>query len=212
MSLLVGRFERASIHEGVGLLDSASPTFPRLPNEGFSLAPFTISSELSLVIKPLNLLSPFTLPNPGLFSDGIGCVGLDPIAKLPNAPIGEKPALCGVADHGEEGPVIPTLNGAVVVRLRLPKDPIFSEAPSRVFSFSRSSAEDAVAESFKSVLRRTSAGGGVTVLGSSRENLEAADGEAVELEGNGNPSPVSRRRLLGRALVGEARPYGPEGF
>lgn len=128
------------------------------------------------------------------------------MAKLPNAPIGEKPALCGVADHGEEGPVVPVLKGAVVVRFKPPKGPGFSIVPSRALSLSRSSAPDPTVDSLKSVLRLTNAGGGVTVLDSSREYREVPAGEAIVLEGKGYASLVSRRRPLGRALVGEAKP------
>lgn len=48
-----------------------------------------------------------------------------------------------------------------------------------------------------------SEGGGVTVLDSSRANRDVA-GDA----GKGYASPVSRRRLPGRAVVGDDRPYG----
>jgi hypothetical protein len=71
----------------------------------------------------LNLLSPRTLLYPGFFSVVVGCEGFVPIAKLPNAPMGEKPALWGAADQGEAGPVIPVLKGAVAVRFKFPKGP-----------------------------------------------------------------------------------------
>ena len=60
----------------------------------------------------------------------------------------------------------------------------------------------------KSVRRRTRAGGGVAALDSSLANLDA-EGDASPLEGNGKASAVSRRRVPGRALVGEDKPYGP---
>lgn len=126
VSLLMGRLERASIHEALDFPGSASLSFPRLLSEAFSRGSFSKSSPLVLPMRPLNLLSPRRLPKPAFFS---GC-GLP---KLPKAPIGEK-EFPADADHGEAEP--PGLNGAVVVRLRLPKGPAFSAAP---LSLSRSS-------------------------------------------------------------------------
>lgn len=108
-------------------------------------------------------------------------------------------------DHGEVGPVMPALNGAVVVRFRLPNGPDVSKVVSRAFSLSLSSAWRG---SLKSVRRRVSDGGGVTVLESSRANLEAL-GEAREVDGNGKASDGSRRRFPERAPVGDAIPKAP---
>jgi hypothetical protein len=141
----------------------------------------------------LNLLSPRMLPSPGFLSD----CGLP---KLPKAPIGAKPAAGGAA-HGNAAP--PGLKGAVVVRFKVPKGPVFSAGP---LSLSRSSPAAPDTGSLKSVRRRIKEGGGVTAPVSSRANREAA-GDA----GNGYASPVSRRRLPGRAVVGEDKPYGVPG-
>ncbi len=150
---------------------------------------------LVLFMNPLNLLSPRALPNPDFFSD-CGC------AKLPNAPIGGNAPPCPAA-HGEAALLGP--NGAVVVRLRLPKGPVFSAPP---LSFSYSSPAPPAPCSLKSVRRRTRAGGGVTALVSSRANRDA-EGDASEFEGSGKASLVSRRRVPGRTLVGDARPHEP---
>lgn len=50
----------------------------------------------------------------------------------------------------------------------------------------------------------------MTVLDSSRAKRDA-DGDASEweLDGNGKASEVSRRRLPGREVVGDERPYAP---
>ena len=126
VSLLIGRFERASIQEAPCFEGSPSLSLPRLPSGAFSFDEFSRSSALALPISPLNLLSPRTFPKPGFFSDW-------GIPKLPNAPMGpENPPPCEAA----HGAVPPGLNGAVVVRLRFPKGPEFSVAP---FSFSLSS-------------------------------------------------------------------------
>jgi hypothetical protein len=95
------------------------------------------------------------------------------------------------------------LKGAVVVRFRAPKVLVFSVAG---LSLSRSSTLLPLTVSLKSVLRRVKAGGGVTVLGSSLVNLEVA-GDGTPVNGK-YASPVSRRRLPGRFVVGDDTPYG----
>ena len=184
VSWLVGRYVCAD--------GSASFRPPRFPKDVLSAGPLPTSSALLLFMRPLNLLSPRTLPNPGFFSV-CGAV------KLPKAPIGVKPPPCAAA-HPDAA--LPELKFPVAVRFRDPSGPAFSAEP---LSLSRSSVEPPGACSLKSVRRRTNAGGGVTALDSSRANLDA-DGDAKPLDGNGKASLVSRRRGPGRALVGEDIP------
>lgn len=118
------------------------------------------------------------------------------MAKLPNEPIGEK----------AEEPDAPHVEGLdtprpVVTDLFSPADGAFS------FSLSRSSASSEI-DSFCSVRLLNRAAGGVAALVSSLENLEAL-GEARFVLGNGYASLVSRRRLPGRAWVGDESPNAP---
>lgn len=64
-------------------------------------------------------------------------------------------------------------------------------------------------ESFCSVRRLSKDAGGLATLLSSRGNREFAPGDAREEFGNGYDSLVSRRRLPGRADVGEESPNAP---
>lgn len=124
-----------------------------------------------------------------------------PIAKLPKEPIGEKPAP-ELDGHGDPDPA----KLAVVLRLSPPKGGVSVDF---VFSLSRSSEPGPDAGSFRSVRRLSNAGGGVVVLDSSREKRDVVAGDTKEATGNGYASLVSRRRLPGRAEVGEVMPYGP---
>jgi hypothetical protein len=125
----------------------------------------------------LNLLSPRTLPKPGLFStvDGGAC-GLEaPSEKLPKAPIGDKLAVWEAAVQGEEVPAKPLTTGFVALRF---KDPNGEEISGKSFGLSFSSNCLALdAASRRSVLRRRREGGGVVVLGSSRKKREPAVGD-----------------------------------
>jgi hypothetical protein len=113
--------------------------------------------------------------------------------------MGEKPAPW-VAGHAED-PGAPTF--AVALRFSPAKGGV---SVVRDLSLSRSSVARLEPESLTSVRRRSKAGGGVVVLGSSLEKRETVAGEATEVDGNGYASLVSRRRLLGRVLVGEDSP------
>ena len=139
------------------------------------------------------------LPKPERFSGGFElCVAPDPMAKLPNAPMGEKPAAWAVGQAAELDP--PAL--AVVLRFTLPKG---RASVLRDLSLSRSSGPEPEPVSLISVRRLSRAGGGVVVLFSSLAKREPMAGDV----GNGYASLVSRRRFPGRADVGEDRPYPP---
>lgn len=140
------------------------------------------------------------LPKPGRFSVGVdACAVLDPIAKLPKAPIGEN-APPWVLEGQGDGLVPPML--AVVLRLSPPKG---ADSAARDLSLSRSSLPGPSVGSFKSVRRLSRAGGGVVVFGSSLEKRETVLGDVIEV-GKGYASLVSRRRFPGRVDVGEERP------
>lgn len=175
-----------------------------------------MSSELSLESKPLNLLSARRLPNDDFLSvDGELAVvvvavvvggAVEPSEKAPNAPIGEKLALCDTDCQGGDGPVRPALKGFVVLRLRLPKgDGMDSEPASRAeasLSLSSGLTKEEEEDSRTSVFRRRRAGGGVEVVGSSRKKREAAP-VAVGDKALPATSLVSRRLALGRPVIGE---------
>lgn len=179
------------------LSDSASRS--KLLTEAFSLILDAISSAPSVFINPLKRLSPRRLPNPGLFSPGVvGWPGLPPSEKLPKAPIGEKPADCGTADHGDEGPLRPALKGPVILRFNGPN----GNAVSGVFSclllpFSLSVVVGPGILSLRSVLRLSNEGVDAAADGSSLGNLLPLAGEAKGLL-EGDESLVSRRRFPGR--------------
>jgi hypothetical protein len=105
---------------------------------------------------------------------------LELIAKLPKAPIGEKPALCGVADHGDDPPPTAVFRGPVTVRLR-PENG--GRAASVISAEGFSSDESPV--SLKSVLLLVKEGGGELGRESTREVLTIEGELSAELEGNG---------------------------
>jgi hypothetical protein len=146
-------------------------------------------------MRPLKRLSLRRDPKVERFSL-VGWVDVDPSAKLPNAPIGEKPALPGV-DHVEPRGLAP--GAPPVVLLFSPPKGVDDSA----FSLSRSSAEVLVAPtSFASVRRRSRAVGGVAAPGSSLKRDEPAGDE----DGNGNAVSFSRRLLPDLVEVGEVIP------
>ena len=197
--MLKGRADRAAPQLDCirSLSDSAS--LSKLLTEAFSLILDVISSGLSVLINPLKRLSPRKLPSPDLFSPGVvGCPELPPREKLPKAPIGEKPADCGAADHGEEGPLRPALKGPVVLRFNGPNGKAVLEAFScLLLSFSLSLIVGPGLLSLRSVLRLSKEGVGVAAGASSLGNLLPLAGEAKGLL-EGDESLVSRRRFAGR--------------
>jgi hypothetical protein len=132
-------------------------------------------------MSPLKRLSALPPANPGRLSAvGVPTVALELMAKLPNAPIGEKPALCGVADHGYDPPPTAVFKGPVAVRLRPEKG---ARAASVTSAAGFSSDESPV--SLKSVLLLVKEGGGELGRDSTRAALTTEGELSCELEGNG---------------------------
>lgn len=130
-------------------------------------------------------------PSPGRFSLGVaGAAELPPIPKLPNVPMGDMLALAGAAPHGEAGP-LPSALPAVLLRIKLPKGELFFVAEDGSSSFPLS---------LRSVLVRRKNGDASSLL------KRVAEGDASAPNGE---SVVSRRRVLGREVEGDASPKLP---
>lgn len=137
-----------------------------------------------------------------------------PSEKLPKAPIGGNPALCGAVDHGEDGPFAPGLKGAVVLRLNAPNGvEVSTDLPTAPLSLAFSSWWASWLLSAKSVLLLNKDGGGSVVFESSRKKRlpPALVGDAKGLP-DCMESLVSRRRLPGRDDVGDETPKAVELF
>ena len=143
-----------------GLHDSFSFTLAKLDKLDLRSTDLAVLSSLvSLLSRFLNLDSARPLPSPGRFSL---CVLCCPIPKEPKEPIGDRPALVGAFDQGEEGAPKPDVNGPVVVRFKLPKGVC-------AFLSSLSASRSAgLLLSLRSVRRRWREGGGDAARCSSR--------------------------------------------